>query len=529
VIKLSSELDKFLNKINNHENFALLRLADGERSIMTRQKIKGVDGWETSGAQTALGLALENTLKLNEANVYYGISCPCCDRAAYYWYSSRIENKNITFSNLFVNKNYRRFIAEFEKITRDAVVIANYKGKDNKIGNLNILKYYSVGDSCVDFYENSAQQLIDEIIKDFGDKKNLLYVVSADPLSEPIIYKLYKNNPDNCYIDFGSSIDRYIHKRDTRPYTDPNSMYGSRDCWMFEPKQTNFDVSVVLSAYKKPDVLRQQLEAIENQTLKPKEILLFQDGIAQDYKINFNSEILARFDKYFIADENKGVWERFNFALNNASSKYICILDDDTVPGRRWLENCHFNIMQQDGIYGTVGILINNFKKCNYPYGVLTDYYRFGWPFPMDKTIEVDFVGHAWFLKREYLNYMFEDTEQYQEFKYAAEDMCLSFKCAQHGIKTFVPPHPSNDEELWGSLFGMKYGTASTAISLNPANVDKMLEAFNLFKANGWENYAQSNKARTDTLYYMRCYENKTALKRVLRKIKRIARKILKI
>ena len=297
---------------------------------------------------------------------------------------------------------------------------------------------------------------------------------------------------------------------------------------MFEPGKTDFKVSVVLSAYKKPDVLKEQLDAIEAQTLKPKEIFLFQDGIAENYKVSFSQEILNRFDKHVILNENKGVWERFKFA-QGAASKYVCIFDDDTVPGKRWLENCHFNSMYQDGVYGTVGILIKDFKTCSYPYGVGKGYYRFGWPTPLNKTIGVDFAGHSWFLRTEYLKYMFDNTEKYQEFKYAAEDMCLSFKCAQHGIKTFTPPHPYNDEELWGSRFAVKYGTMPTAISLNSESFDRMRSAFDLFVQAGWADYSAKlfePNEKKNAIYYARYETSKSAikkfLKRVIRKLKRI-------
>ena len=140
-------------------------------------------------------------------------------------------------------------------------------------------------------------------------------------------------------------------------------------------------------------------------------------------------------------------------------------------------------MMQQEGVYGTVGIVIENYRK--YPYG---GFYRVGWHQPYSKLTKVDFVGHSWFVKRKHLDYMFEGREKYQEYKIAAEDMCLSFKCKQQGIDTFVPPHPYYDLELWGSIpgLGMKYGQSSAAISQNPENCKKMREALESIIKEGW-------------------------------------------
>nr|MDE7431992.1 glycosyltransferase family 2 protein [Lachnospiraceae bacterium] len=502
-ILLTDEYNRVFAKLKKAENFTLLRYGDGERSIMTGVSVTAQEGWKSPEGQTSLGEALNRTLSVLDERVLYGISCPCCDRSAYYWYMSHIPSKNITFANLFVNYNYRRFQTNFEELTRDAIVIGNYRGKDKKIGNLNVLDYYSVGDDCISFWENDAPKLIQDIINDYGERENLLYVVSAGPMAEPIIYELFKNNPNNCYIDFGSAIDCYIHNRDTRPYTNIKSIYANRNCYMYEPQTTNFDVSVVLTAYKKPEALKKQLDAVMNQTLKPKEIFLFQDGIEKEYTINFTPELLKQFDDVKISSVNMGVWERFRYA-QSVNSELVCIFDDDTIPGQKWLENCHFHMMKEEGVYGTVGIVLD--KHSTYPDG---GYFKVGWRGPCSELGRVDFVGHSWFMKKKYLDYMFDHTEKYQTFKYVAEDMCLSFMCEKKGIHTFVPPHPYWDMELWGSKpeFGMKFGEANTAVSINRKNWKDMYLALETFKQAGWKLVIETDRKHVKHLYRTIRYE----------------------
>ena len=120
-------------------------------------------------------------------------------------------------------------------------------------------------------------------------------------------------------------------------------------------------------------------------------------------------------------------------------------------------------MLKQEGIYGTIGILCK--KPENYP---KSDFIRLGWSDEIRFTKEVDFVGHSWFLKKEWLSCMFNNTEKYQEYKRAGEDMCLSLTAKkQLGIKTFVPPHPTRHHNLWGSLpeFAVLLGTNNAAIS----------------------------------------------------------------
>lgn len=497
IIFLDEEFNRIWSRLEKKENFALLRYGDGERAIMTGKKVIAQEGWQSPSEIGELGKALLNTLDIDSPDFIYGISCPCCDRAAYYWYSTRIKSKNRTFANLFVNKNYPEFIKNFEELTRDAIFIGNYRAKGKKIGNLNILKYYEISDNCFEFWENEAQTLIENIKKDFGNRNNLLYVFSAGPMSEPLIYELWKNNPNNCYIDFGSCLDKYIHQKVTRPYENPNSKYGSRNCIMDNPETTNFDVSVVLTLFKRPENLKFQLDTIKNQTLKPKEILLYQDGTGDTVKIP--EDIKKDFDLIEISPENKGVWERFRFALNNVNSEFVCLFDDDTIPGDSWLENCHSNMQKKEGIYGTIGILCK--KPENYPNG---DYLRLGWAGPIRQTKEVDFVGHSWFLKKEWLKCMFEDTEKYQKYKRAGEDMTLSATVRKKlGIKTFVPPHPTRHHDLWGSQkeFAVKFGTNKVAISMNTEGANAMNEAIRDLIADDYSFLIQTNPKYVKQMY----------------------------
>ena len=83
-IFLDQEFSKFWRKIENKENFTLLRYGDGERAIMCGEVVKAQEGWKSPAYVSELGKALLDTLSINENNFYYGISCPCCDQKAYY-------------------------------------------------------------------------------------------------------------------------------------------------------------------------------------------------------------------------------------------------------------------------------------------------------------------------------------------------------------------------------------------------------------------------------------------------------------
>jgi GT2 family glycosyltransferase len=77
--------------------------------------------------------------------------------------------------------------------------------------------------------------------------------------------------------------------------------------------------------------------------------MLWQNNI-EGFDTNLTSSLITA-----SCNKNLGVWARFAYALN-ASTEYVCIFDDDTIPGNRWLENCLNTIQTHNGLLGTAGI-----------------------------------------------------------------------------------------------------------------------------------------------------------------------------
>lgn len=278
-------------------------------------------------------------------------------------------------------------------------------------------------------------------------------------------------------------------------------------------------VTVVLTAYKRIDTLDRQLEAIKNQSIKPAQIWLFQDCIPKDYNITINRDLLDKFDKMYIAKQNQGVWGRFNYA-RNVETEYVCIFDDDTIPGSQWLENCLNEMNKREGIYGTIGVIFT--EPARYTHG---GHYRIGWDRPNEDTKEVDLVGHSWFLKTAWLEYMFDLMPDYsKKYKYCGEDMSLSYACLEKGIQTYVPPHPVNNMEQWGSMpyTANSIGKSAAALSFGE-NKNTMNVAALEMVSNGWNILV---KRRPDYvkngLRQERRYLNKLRVRNFIRRLKRL-------
>lgn len=226
-------------------------------------------------------------------------------------------------------------------------------------------------------------------------------------------------------------------------------------------------ITVILNGYKRGSHLKEQVAAIKRQTLQPTEIMLWQNKGEPFDDLITNKLVHANCNKNF------GVWARFSYALN-AETEYVCIFDDDTIPGRRWLENCYETIQNHDGLLGTIGVKFlskNSYQPIQ----------RVGWSDPNETTEQVDIVGHSWFFRREWLSTFWRELPELGSSKLVGEDIHFSYTLQKYlNKKTYVPPHPKNNLEMWGSLphTAWKIGQDSVAISMNNTHLGEMSKTF---------------------------------------------------
>lgn len=233
-------------------------------------------------------------------------------------------------------------------------------------------------------------------------------------------------------------------------------------------------VSVILNGYKRPEYLKQQVQALLEQTIVPSEILYWHNQTPEvpDYDISTISSL-----NHCISSHNWGVWARFAYALN-ARSDYVCIIDDDTIPGKLWLQNCIDTYVNHPGLLGTIGLKF---------YPDYSSYYeRFGWDGNNDQVVQVDIVGHCWFFARDLLSVFWRELPPPNWNLRIGEDMHFSAMLQKYTkYKTWVPPHPTDNKDLWGSIYGWDFGLDNRATISNEWY--HMIGALNYYKSRGFK------------------------------------------
>lgn len=234
------DFEKLKNKLTAGENFGFARFSDGELYIIGNVRLEigtdhyqigegkhgGVYGQEETksfvpGQHEFFRQRLIDSLRFRKPNYYKGISCRCCVGQQGFDYQLAIhggDDESLTWSNLFINGNYRRYMEEIVPVfkSKKVVMIVNETANLDKLG-FDIVKDFRVGSNC--FINNYS--IIEEISEwiQKNDIKDHLFLVSAASLSNLIVHQLFDKFDQNSYMDIGSSLN---------PLMDMQGWKGSR-------------------------------------------------------------------------------------------------------------------------------------------------------------------------------------------------------------------------------------------------------------------------------------------------------------
>jgi hypothetical protein len=227
-------------------------------------------------------------------------------------------------------------------------------------------------------------------------------------------------------------------------------------------------ISVILTAWKRNSI-QEQLERLGKQTLKDDcTIYVWQNESHIDL-----SALQQQYQFHHIsASKNFKFHGRFTLPLL-FDSQYTVILDDDTLPNSKWLEKCVSLCSDKNCIVGGNGRIVH-------PQTHLYDEMCVDDP---AQDIEVDYVGHCWFFKTEWIKHFWSFSQPTFQ---TGEDIsfCAALKIAA-GIRSFVSGK-SNLEEV-GDSDRRKYGTDSNSSYTIESGRIRRDVIFPWWRSRGWK------------------------------------------
>ena len=234
MLEFKEELLSIWDRIINWENITVARYGDWEHMLMDWVSVwpwtqaTEVDK-RSSTWMTLLWEDLKKTLDVVSDNFYYAIPCQCCNVKGKEWYIENLKSKNYTFANLFINSNYETFKLLLQILQEEVVLIWNVDWIWRKYP-FKIKEYIWIPNDCVNYYQENKEAILQEARELATKYNNRLFMISAWPLANIIVYEMYKANPNNQYLDVWSALDERTHWKITRWFQRPEDYYAQRHC-----------------------------------------------------------------------------------------------------------------------------------------------------------------------------------------------------------------------------------------------------------------------------------------------------------
>jgi hypothetical protein len=237
--KFETDFEYYTNLIKSENNFAYARYADGEVGLMKGNQIGQnsqayqVDRWTSPNGINMVGERLLESLQHTEDNYHYAISAHSDSIDDYTFLSERIQNPNKTFANLWINSNYQKMYEFYKTLDKSVYIICNHRAKKENFP-FKVNEIFPFPDDCIKYWLEYGDDYIVQLIEYVSQLQNETIFVSAGPVSEILIHYMFNANPNNQYIDVGSSIDEFTHGYKTRPYMNPTSQYANETSYFYE-------------------------------------------------------------------------------------------------------------------------------------------------------------------------------------------------------------------------------------------------------------------------------------------------------
>lgn len=231
----SGEFDKFLTKLKNKENFAFARFSDGELFMLRGEKLVLTEHSYRTGDKIGSGRypkeeqkdfdpvrdkfyqdKLIEALQHRQTNYYKGLTGVVDeDIAGVDSFQFQLDlygegdDEHLSFSNVFINANYKRFIEEamVEIKKRPIVLVCNEAANLVNLA-FPVVKEFRVGTNCI----INDYDKVDEIKKWIQDNdiKDHIILCAASTLSNYIIHECFEDNDQNTFLDIGSALGPWM-------------------------------------------------------------------------------------------------------------------------------------------------------------------------------------------------------------------------------------------------------------------------------------------------------------------------------
>jgi len=248
-LSFEAELDYFLRLIETRVPMVFIRFGDGGYAIASGiQYAAGQgDGWKWGARHENNTLRVDMVNAMSHTDEAYFVGCHCAsfkgDEFGLDWMAQHtaIDKFHMSYRILWSHNNYQRFCTWFvdyisnstERQKRSVVAIAGRATTRDaqpipSLAWANRTVWFGLKD--VHDYERKHLQWKSEMVALAQQYNYTLFVLSLGPMAKVFAHHMWRANPRNQYIDFGSALNPFTQGANRRPYSRTGSWQSAFTC-----------------------------------------------------------------------------------------------------------------------------------------------------------------------------------------------------------------------------------------------------------------------------------------------------------
>lgn len=217
---------------NISSSIAMARYADTEYFIMHGNKFESIDYYKYKGGNTTLHKQMLQSITGQYGKNYYYGNFPEYP-PGYFEFVPKMEAdiKHFTFANLWINANYAKTKELIKSLIYDEfgeIILLVNDQATNTVFSKEVRKFPTDLNAIWEEKNEIILEDLESLAKKYNNK---LFIVSVGPFANVMIWRMFNANPNNRYIDFGSSVVHFTGVQINRPYFDSRSKYR----WQIDP------------------------------------------------------------------------------------------------------------------------------------------------------------------------------------------------------------------------------------------------------------------------------------------------------
>lgn len=208
----SEDIKIIHNALLNNEHISFSKFCDGEWAVISNQAINNKEFWfDPNNEKDQLKRhALIEAFQYRNDRYFVGITCVGVFGIDIHRKMVSLSNQtqdHLTWADLWVNSNYNYYLQNIVPVYNQRPIVL-FCNRNAKIKDLPFVPYLHVP------VDNNAWEynwdILDTSLKIARSLKDMVFLFCCGPFGNILCHKLTETNPNNTYLDIGSTLNPFL-------------------------------------------------------------------------------------------------------------------------------------------------------------------------------------------------------------------------------------------------------------------------------------------------------------------------------